>query len=93
MLKAAQQSLRQLGLCALLELVLNDGSFPFRKLVLPSRTPKWHNASRWTLVVQVLVMRTFFTSDTQFDDEFAIQYFNRPFENVDEMNAVMVERE
>ena len=37
-------------------------------------------------------METFFTSDTHFDDEFAIQYFNRPFNNVDEMNAVMVKK-
>jgi len=37
-------------------------------------------------------MQTFFTSDTHFDDEFAIQYFSRPFQSVDEMNAVMVER-
>ena len=37
-------------------------------------------------------MQTFFTSDTHFDDEFAIQYFNRPFQSVDEMNTVMVER-
>jgi calcineurin-like phosphoesterase family protein len=37
-------------------------------------------------------MQTFFTSDTHFDDEFAIPYFNRPFKSVDEMNGVMVER-
>ena len=37
-------------------------------------------------------MQTYFTSDTHFDDEFAIQYFNRPFQSVDEMNAAMVER-
>ncbi len=37
-------------------------------------------------------MQTFFTSDTHFDDEFAMEYFNRPFKSVDEMNAVMVER-
>ena len=37
-------------------------------------------------------MQTFFTSDTHFDDEFAIPYFNRPFQSVDEMNAAMVER-
>lgn len=37
-------------------------------------------------------MKTFFTSDTHFDDEYAIQYFHRPFRNVNEMNAVMVER-
>jgi calcineurin-like phosphoesterase family protein len=37
-------------------------------------------------------MQTFFTSDTHFDDEFAIEYFNRPFKSMDEMNAVMVER-
>ncbi len=37
-------------------------------------------------------MQTFFTADTHFDDEFAIQYFNRPFHSMDEMNAVMVER-
>jgi calcineurin-like phosphoesterase family protein len=37
-------------------------------------------------------MQTFFTSDTHFDDEFAIQYFNRPFQSVGEMNSVMVER-
>jgi len=35
-------------------------------------------------------MQIFFTSDTHFDDEHAISYFNRPFESVDEMNAVMV---
>src|SRR6266487_5374172 len=27
----------------------------------------------------MLVMQTFFTSDTHFDDQYAIQYFNRPF--------------
>jgi calcineurin-like phosphoesterase family protein len=37
-------------------------------------------------------MQTFFTSDTHFDDEFAIQYFSRPFQSVDEMNAILVER-
>ena len=37
-------------------------------------------------------MQTFFTSDTHFDDEFAIPYFSRPFQSVEEMNAVMVER-
>ena len=37
-------------------------------------------------------MKTFFTADTHFDDEYAIQYFNRPFQSVDEMNAAMVER-
>jgi len=37
-------------------------------------------------------MQTFFTSDTHFDDEFAIQYFNRPFKSVDEMNVVIVEK-
>jgi calcineurin-like phosphoesterase family protein len=37
-------------------------------------------------------MQTFFTSDTHFDDEFAIQYFNRPFQSTAEMNSVLVER-
>ena len=37
-------------------------------------------------------MRTFFTSDTHFDDQSGIQYFNRPFKSVDEMNMVMVEK-
>ena len=37
-------------------------------------------------------MQMFFTSDTHFDDTYAIQYFNRPFRSVDEMNAVMVDR-
>ena len=37
-------------------------------------------------------MQTFFTADTHFDDEFAVPYFSRPFQSVDEMNAVMVER-
>jgi calcineurin-like phosphoesterase family protein len=37
-------------------------------------------------------MQTFFTSDTHFDDEYAIQYFNRPFKSMHEMNAAMVER-
>ena len=36
--------------------------------------------------------QTFFTSDTHFDDAYALQYFNRPFKTVDEMNAVMVEK-
>jgi len=38
------------------------------------------------------VMQTFFTSDTHFDDAYSLAYFNRPFENVDEMNQVMVEK-
>jgi len=37
-------------------------------------------------------MQTFFTSDTHFDDKYAIQYFNRPFKSMDEMNVVMVEK-
>ena len=37
-------------------------------------------------------MQTFFTSDTHFDDKYAIDYFNRPFNSVDEMNAIMVEK-
>jgi calcineurin-like phosphoesterase family protein len=37
-------------------------------------------------------MRTFFTSDTHFDDEYSLPYFNRPFKSVDEMNEVMVEK-
>lgn len=37
-------------------------------------------------------MQTFFTADTHFDDSYAIEYFNRPFKSVDEMNAVMVEK-
>jgi len=37
-------------------------------------------------------MKTFFTSDTHFDDEYAISYFGRPFQSVEAMNAVMVER-
>ena len=36
-------------------------------------------------------MRTFFTADTHFDDDFAIEYFNRPFQSTDAMNRVMVE--
>ena len=36
--------------------------------------------------------QTFFTADTHFDDTYAIPYFHRPFQRVDEMNAVMVER-
>jgi calcineurin-like phosphoesterase family protein len=37
-------------------------------------------------------MQTFFTSDTHFDDEYSLAYFNRPFKSVDEMNQVMVEK-
>ena len=40
----------------------------------------------------MLVMQTFFTSDTHFDDEYAISYFHRPFNSLDEMNRVMVEK-
>jgi calcineurin-like phosphoesterase family protein len=36
-------------------------------------------------------MPTYFTSDTHFDDPYAIQYFNRPFKTVNEMNRAMVE--
>ena len=35
-------------------------------------------------------MSTFFTSDSHFDDRYAIEYFHRPFKSVDEMNTVMV---
>ena len=37
-------------------------------------------------------MGTFFTADTHFDDPYSLQYFNRPFQSVDEMNRVMVEK-
>lgn len=37
-------------------------------------------------------MGTFFTSDTHFNDQYSIAYFNRPFKSVDEMNMVMVEK-
>jgi calcineurin-like phosphoesterase family protein len=37
-------------------------------------------------------MKTFFTSDTHFDDEYAIEYFHRPFKSVDEMNLTIVEK-
>lgn len=37
-------------------------------------------------------MQTFFTSDTHFGDQYAIQYFHRPFKSVDEMNVAMLER-
>jgi calcineurin-like phosphoesterase family protein len=37
-------------------------------------------------------MGTFFTSDTHFDDPYSLQYFNRPFQSMDEMNRVMVEK-
>jgi calcineurin-like phosphoesterase family protein len=37
-------------------------------------------------------MKIFFTSDTHFDDKYAIQYFNRPFKSMGEMNVVMVEK-
>ena len=37
-------------------------------------------------------MRTFFTSDTHFDDEYSLAYFNRPFKSVDKMNRVLVEK-
>ena len=37
-------------------------------------------------------MGTFFTSDTHFDDPHSLKYFNRPFQSVNEMNAIMVEK-
>ena len=37
-------------------------------------------------------MATFFTSDTHFDDPYSIEYFNRPFKSMDEMNRVTVEK-
>jgi calcineurin-like phosphoesterase family protein len=37
-------------------------------------------------------MNTFFTADTHFDDKYAIEYFNRPFNSMNEMNRVMVEK-
>jgi calcineurin-like phosphoesterase family protein len=39
-----------------------------------------------------MIPQTFFTSDTHFDDPYGLQYFNRPFQSVDEMNRVMVEK-
>ena len=38
------------------------------------------------------MIQTFFTADTHFDDPYSIEYFNRPFQSVDEMNRVMVEK-
>lgn len=37
-------------------------------------------------------MQTYFTSDTHFDHKNVIQYCNRPFQSVDEMNVAMVEK-
>ena len=37
-------------------------------------------------------MGIFFTSDTHFDDQYSIEYFNRPFKSIDEMNGTIVEK-
>jgi calcineurin-like phosphoesterase family protein len=37
-------------------------------------------------------MGIFFTTDTHFDDPYSLAYFDRPFENVDEMNRTLVEK-
>jgi len=37
-------------------------------------------------------MQTYFTSDTHFDHKNVIQYCNRPFQSVDEMNIAIVEK-
>ncbi len=37
-------------------------------------------------------MATYFTSDNHFDHKNIIQYSNRHFKNIDEMNATMVEK-
>ena len=37
-------------------------------------------------------MKTFFTSDTHFNHKNIIKYCNRPFQSIDEMNFVMVEK-
>jgi len=38
-----------------------------------------------TVFCSVPAMQTFFTSDTHFDDQYAIQYFNHPLKNIDDM--------
>jgi calcineurin-like phosphoesterase family protein len=37
-------------------------------------------------------MQTYFTSDTHFDHKNIIQYCDRPFKNIDEMNVTIVEK-
>jgi calcineurin-like phosphoesterase family protein len=37
-------------------------------------------------------MQTYFTSDTHFDHKYIIQYCDRPFKNIDEMNVTIVEK-
>jgi hypothetical protein len=66
---AAQHgSQRTTEVCAFFGVVLNFASFPFRELVIPSRTPKGHAgqaAGRWVAITKISASNVAFTCSSQ----------------------------